>query len=804
MAYAGAPVVGVISTKDVTDDTITYYNGDALPENIMYQDTDGYGGVGNGDYASVDLGLDDGGCFNFGSMGVGGCHGPAGSDPDGNSGNSEYPLFETPKWLASANLSCGRCHGNPNRAETATGYIGGTYKKDIYGYDFDGTLANGGVVPQQIIGSPGADNRGGWDSTILGDPDKTKYIGQHEKHLNYSFRFSKGDSCNLCHAGHYDDVDNLDGKHGNNVIEVELDLNASGPLAHYNSGTVGVAGTCYDMDPYGCHPSSAEPKWDTTATFACIGCHTMQGDINKIGHFTDPSGLIDDDEDDTNLLDDGPMLGNCTWCHFAGHPTGYVNGDETTGEALILPNNSQVGITYKSGGIHLRKQPGKTGPIYQTQAELCWGCHDQNNDGDLNDPGDINEFGTDYDSNNTSTEPPNPNSDYDYGELTTADWTTATWSSGAGFTYKTGPITSTHSTNLIDGTSSLGGVEGAWTEATDDVEDILCHNCHDVHNMNFAKGDNPLGLAALDGQPYLRGTWVRNPYLEDGAPQDVGVGSSFAAENKYMAVPRGGTMYQELGGFQIDQNNVDPTYGAATGGLGLGNSAGLCTLCHGSVVDDLDNVQNGSEGLWIGVNGHSNSAIGGTADDGKIADILSYAIRNPGGDPAEGASFTQYTDGTVSSMGYANVGTEGSTSMRVSGFRAVYTKKGYGVTPGIISTNFAYIDFDWGTIQDTGTIDKGYHAFTCSKCHNPHASRLPKLMITNCLDTKHNSWDDDRPTGGLSGSDNNGDNTVVGTDNFGVVISQATSAQNCHRLGSGEATGGPGIGWNKLTPWSPP
>jgi hypothetical protein len=77
-------------------------------------------------------------------------------------------------------------------------------------------------------------------------------------------------------------------------------------------------------------------------------------------------------------------------------------------------------------------------------------------------------------------------------------------------------------------------------------------------------------------------------------------------------------------------------------------------------------------------------------------------------------------------------------------------------------------------------------------------------MITNCLDTKHNTWDDDRPTGGMSGSDNNGDNTVVGTDNFGVVISQATSAQNCHRLGSGEATGGPGIGWNKLTPWSPP
>ena len=38
---------------------------------------------------------------------------------------------------------------------------------------------------------------------------------------------------------------------------------------------------------------------------------------------------------------------------------------------------------------------------------------------------------------------------------------------------------------------------------------------------------------------------------------------------------------------------------------------------------------------------------------------------------------------------------------------------------------------------------QNYHTFTCSKCHNPHASRLPKLMITNCLDTNHNTWEDD-------------------------------------------------------------
>lgn len=29
------------------------------------------------------------------------------------------------------------------------------------------------------------------------------------------------------------------------------------------------------------------------------------------------------------------------------------------------------------------------------------------------------------------------------------------------------------------------------------------------------------------------------------------------------------------------------------------------------------------------------------------------------------------------------------------------------------------------------------HSYTCSKCHTPHNSRLPRLLITNCLDVKH-------------------------------------------------------------------
>ena len=39
------------------------------------------------------------------------------------------------------------------------------------------------------------------------------------------------------------------------------------------------------------------------------------------------------------------------------------------------------------------------------------------------------------------------------------------------------------------------------------------------------------------------------------------------------------------------------------------------------------------------------------------------------------------------------------------------------------------------SVKGWGVNDQ--HSYTCSKCHTPHTSGLPKLMITNCLDFKH-------------------------------------------------------------------
>ena len=106
----------------------------------------------------------------------------------------------------------------------------------------------------------------------------------------------------------------------------------------------------------------------------------------------------------------------------------------------------------------------------------------------------------------------------------------------------------------------------------------------------------------------------------------------------------------------------------------------------------------------------------------------------------------------------------------------------------------AYQGYQWGaTVSTTTTIDKQYHKFSCSKCHNPHASRLPRLMITNCLDTKHNSWQNDAAQSVYT--------NATAAVNTNKKISMWTSSQNCHRLSATTDNATTGKGWNKVTPW---
>ncbi|MHB8708576.1 MAG: fibronectin type III domain-containing protein [Desulfuromonadales bacterium] len=480
----------------------------------------------------------------------------------------------------------------------------------------------------------------------------------------------------------------------------------------------------------------------------------------------------------------------CLACH-----DGHVN---TNG--VHIPENPAVGIDYLRGYIAL----GGTATSGTTEAEICWNCHDAKG---------VSEWGTNTDTNGGLN-------NYNFGTVytgaakttATSRWIGSYWAS-ANFTYKEGWLNNKpNTTDSVNGTANGGSTHAATTGAgtakgVDAVASIRCSYCHDVHNTAAmtaswnatAKTNDP------NGKPYLRGRWVGSPYREDGAPRQGQAGTYPAANtttNPWGAVPRGSAaMGTVMGGYWIDQNSgnpIAPTYTATQFG-------GLCDLCHGATkdgafaaaeIDALNQYDAAGVGWVSALNGHSNSVHGGT--DSTLAARNIFLGR--------GGATTQDNQNTADHpyMGFFGTNVPGDAN---GGFRGGSSAWTY--TPAMTSrpmdgdgwastgwNNIAGRTLDW----DGSTIDAAFHSFSCSKCHTPHASRLPALMITNCLDTKNNTWDNAFQVHGTSD-----------TINAGRSISNWSSAQNCHRLGGNDPLDSRDTaadtslsgnkGWNTVTPW---
>ena len=411
----------------------------------------------------------------------------------------------------------------------------------------------------------------------------------------------------------------------------------------------------------------------------------------------------------------------------------------------------------------------------------------------------------------------------------TSNWTTGFWRSGKGQQggsaynpawYKRGAIQSTHSANIggtFTAAVSAGNTLGYnRTETKDAVANIRCSYCHDVHGTH----DGVNGDVA--GSPYLRGTWKGNPYNEDMAPQ-YGM-SNWSILANYGVVPRasaattnsGLATVAKAGAYWIDQNSGNPNSGSSST-----LTAGLCDQCHSATkngtwtaaeIGAIDQVA--SEALWTsGYNGHANSVISGAGGDNGTAPAAASAerrARNIFTRTLRGSATLTDSDATQATMNMGAVGVGQGYSYRGAGSgytwypRAMNTTE-LGTTAGRPLT---FSSFAWSAATPALTQDVtigaevahdaqlNFHTFNCAKCHNPHASRLPKLMITNCLDANHNTWEDKSTFTG----------TALPAPWTGLRHSQWATAQNCHRLDSRAvlATGQVitmGKGWNKATPW---
>jgi predicted CxxxxCH...CXXCH cytochrome family protein len=367
---------------------------------------------------------------------------------------------------------------------------------------------------------------------------------------------------------------------------------------------------------------------------------------------------------------------------------------------------------------------------------------------------------------------------------------------------------------------SAGVVDRGATQTLEPRSALRCSYCHDVHDLNKANG----GAGYTDGSsgpPYLRGTWFGNPYGPDMPPTTAdsysNTGSPSTGEpsqgNRYVvegqtltatgwtqATPRIYTsLSYQRGGYFIDQNSGWPTDDVDYDTLE--ETSGLCVLCHGTAVDTMDYYTTGT--IWRfappSKNGHANAALGGTGVSGTYDSNLFDADRGTeyGAGVAMGAQ-----DGAWlrTQSGTDNYGVDGSygeakafgpysawerpTEPANSGNNQVPANNSgwFGGTPGTNTIGGQYSTWFGGTGigTDGSSGATRAHNFTCSKCHSPHATGLPALLITNCLDQDEATWQG-ASTIGPGGS------TVGNNWRYRVQM-------NCHRKDSTST------GWHNLSP----
>jgi len=684
----------------------------------------------------------------------------------------------------------------------------------------------GNVSPQWDIGSTTCTtchNNGTDDGQLVNAAPAT---GAHARHLDagrpFVANFIAG-QCDECHGA--------GASTGSHTGHADGNTNFGNKLTTYNSASQNCTNSCHEAPRTG--------MWATTGSTRCSDCHrpgyigptvvwpdnTAAGKMTGYGsHLKDTTG--------TTLATTTNWQTQCTKCHPSDHgftteantvvvPLPPTNWTNDPGETHVTGNmRTKLGIDYAiTGGIHLRYNTSGS------EAETCWNCH--GGDTTINEWGynaDTNDIGGTHPSKVIASLNDGAQGSHNYGHMyTDSAHTTPTsaWVDGTGKGYyrldgyQNNPIlnrqiASVHSVNMAgNGKSSVGlnydvntgQVNRGIAGNLELPGDIRCSYCHDVHDLNKAAGD------ANSGRPLLRGSWMGNPYPPDmpplsgytypttGGPHNRG--QQFYSQDARnldfgIGLPRlyADPTIQNKGGYFIDQNSGFPT-----SGLSLAQTAGICTLCHGSDVDNMDYYTNAS--LWRDdqVNGHSNAALGGTGSNARNI----FDARRGGGTGNTNPMWMTAQDGVgVYRWGKnvaRNVKDFGPFSARMekakerNGARGADNTGWYGGTIGTGTRGSQYSAWYSGntSVTDTASIgtngtDTTAHRFTCSKCHSPHATGLPALLITNCLDYKIATWSANAPT-------NSGTKKVGPTTTYSYSL---RTMNNCHR------NDGKTSGWNRL------
>jgi len=657
-----------------------------------------------------------------------------------SNGNRESIVYVNPAiWTSAATYSCNGCHGTSKTA-----------------------------------GEPDYANGGAGTSTANSHAIHVARLG-----------ITNTTGCLYCHVNTVDSVtaNKLSGAAPMRHLNGTVDVNPGGTFKSvavsftYNSGT----GKCATIS---CH-GNTDATWGGSA---CTGCHSViQG--NRVAvktHFDGAShhvqsGTVTDDK--------------CYQCHWESDSSGYLatayhggTATSTAGVTLVVHGAGSRPITYAAGAFVAYTSGGASNSTRAQLAKInthCISCHKTANDaytpfGDGKTP-------KQYAWDNTSV-------DARYSQTGTTTW--GKYATTANASQKN--ITKAYSahgkaTSNARGWDTTNGVDGTITNTAAGAVNVLCFDCHNSHgtaatgvmsSYSSVTGRNKGGIlkSTTNGKGGYTATYTPTTGGSAASPNfnayNPGADLCFDCHNtqtKSATIPWGYnsefgvTAGKPVYGYWDTANFGDglfgsesryaykASYGANKGGHFGKSSAmnttpskqinGLCTPCHDphgvSTVTPANQPYMVPllKGTWVTSPYKEDSAPSATTEDrgGSSSRGPAAPINTSSSTPNYHIDQNTFQTGTT----YWAL-SNGSTLQTIADTNfaglCLQCHPKASINPNT-DTTWKSMDRVHNTVDGWGGVganaSNAVHAYTCSKCHTPHNSRLPRLMVTNCLDAKH-------------------------------------------------------------------
>lgn len=710
-----------------------------------------------------------------------------------SNGNPNNLVYANPAaWTSGANYGCNGCHGTSN---------------PIGAPDY----ANGGAG-LSTANSHAAHTRGAANTIVCSN-------------CHYATASSTAGGMLVANSQHL-----------NGSVTVVFNPAVAGPNAAWDPAT----GTCTNI---ACHGGAAA-QWGSTA--ACLTCHgiSVRGRAAIGPQFSANS----------HHVQAGTVTAtHCYQCHWEANSDGTIN--QTYHHSNVQGGPVEL-VIYGAGERPTQYAINSTAVQYSaalgSRTEMakinshCLGCHsDQNNTtqpfGDGKTP---NSYAWDKSSIGTK-----------YGDTGTTPWGKY---SGGNVTPKS-TVTKAFSAHG-NAPANMGGwdTKETWTDRKATAI-VLCYDCHNSHGSTVNGTTTSYASATTNGgilkdtvagtggysvtyQPKGGGTAADHNAYNPGAglcfdchltnsvtEKPWGYGASFGSTQQIMgywdsAYFGTGTFGSALRyPYKGTTNNYGGHFGAssslsATPAHPIG---GLCTPCHDphGVSPTLGaNKQYGIpllKGTWLttpykeDVATADNQAYEGMAGGG--------GRRGPSASSSDLAAYKAATNNSyhIDQNTFTSGGTIKETPEQFAGLCLnCHTKT--ALTNGTTHT-WKSKDRIHESVKGWKTADNTIqHTYSCSKCHAPHNARLPRLMVTNCLDYKHRGQVANNPNPVTSGSGRNdrgnggghmpgifdggeggrGGWGGWGSDGWSGGNSSALSATKCHDDYDSKQQ------WNTKTPWT--